>query len=75
MDLRRRDQFALIADFELVVLGGSTVDELFFALCCALIAAPITEICSLKACKYAWYNYEKTARNPSVIISMKMVTA
>ena len=34
----KRDQFAQIADFEQVVLGGSTVDELFIALCCTSIA-------------------------------------
>ena len=39
---------SLFVDFELVALGGSTVDELFIALCCASITAPIPEICSLK---------------------------
>ena len=44
----KRDQFAQIADFELVVLCQSTVDGLSVALCCASIAAPVPEICSLK---------------------------
>ena len=35
-------------DFELVVLSGSTVDELFVALCCTSIAAPIPKIHLLK---------------------------
>ena len=39
---------SLFVDFELVVLGRSTVDELFVALCCASIAAPIPKIHSLK---------------------------
>ena len=44
----KRDQFAQIADFKLVVLSGSTVDELFLALCCASIAGSVPEIRSLK---------------------------
>ena len=59
----------------LAVVGGSTVDELFIALYCPLIAAPIPKIHSLKAQKYAQCNYEKTAHNPSLIISVTMVTA
>ena len=43
----KRDQFILIADFELVVLGGSTVDELFVALCYTSIVTPVPEIHSL----------------------------
>ena len=58
----------------LAVVGGSTVDELFIALCCTSIAAPVPEIYSLKVRKYAQCNYEKTAHNPSVIVSINMVT-
>ena len=43
----KRDHFTLIFDFELVILCESTVNELFVALCCVLIA-PIPEICSLE---------------------------
>ena len=71
----KRDHFALKVDFELVVLRHSTVDGLSFALCCASIAAPVPEIHSLKVQKYARYNYEKTARNHSVIIFVNMATA
>ena len=35
---------SLFVNFELVVLGGSTVDELFIALRCASIAAPVPKI-------------------------------
>ena len=35
---------ALFVNFELVVLGGSTVDELSAALCFALIVVPILKI-------------------------------
>ena len=66
---------SIFVDFELVVLGGSTVDELFVALCCASIAAPISEVCSLKVRTYACCNYEKTARNASIVISVNMATA
>ena len=44
----KRAHLSLFVDFELVVLSGSTVDELFIALCCAFIAAPVSKICSLK---------------------------
>ena len=71
----KRAHLTLFVKFELVVLGGSTVDELFIALYCPLIAAPIPKIHSLKAQKYAQCNYEKTAHNPSLIISVTMVTA
>ena len=60
----------LFVDFELALLGGSTVDDLFIALCCVSIAAPIPEIHSQK--KYARCNYDKMARNPYVIISINM---
>ena len=40
----KRAHLSIFVDFELVVLGGSTVDELFIALCCSSIAAPIPEI-------------------------------
>ena len=63
----KRDQFAQIADFEQVVLGGSTVDELFIALCCTSISAPIPEIRSL--------NVQKYARNLFIIISLNIATA
>ena len=62
-------------DFELVVLSHSTVDGLSVALCCTSIAAPVPELRSLKVRKYARCNYEKTARNPSVFISVNMATA
>ena len=45
-----------IVDFELAALGGSTVDELFIAHCCASVAAPVPEIRSLKVWEYALYN-------------------
>ena len=41
----------LFVGFELVVLGGSTVDELSVVLCCALIVAPVPKISSLKVQK------------------------
>ena len=41
-----------IANFELVVLGGSTVDELFVALCCISVAALIPKIHLRKVQKY-----------------------
>ena len=44
----KKAHLSLFVDFELAVLGGSTVDELFIALCCASIAAPVPEIHSLK---------------------------
>ena len=71
----KRDHFALKIDFELVVLSHSTVDGVSVALCCASIAAPVPELRSLKVRKYARCNYEKTARNPSVFISVNMATA
>ena len=70
---KKRDQFAQIANFKLVVLGRSTVDELFLALSCASIAGPVPEIRSLKVQKYC--NYEKTACDPSVIMSVNMAAA
>ena len=42
-----------ISNFELVIQGGSTVDELFIALCCPSIAAPVPKIRLLKVRKYA----------------------
>ena len=71
----KRAHLALFVDFELAVLGRSTVDELFIELCCASIAVPIPEICSLKVRKCARCKYEKMARNPTVIISINMATA
>ena len=44
-----------------MVLGRSTGDELSVALYCALIAAPIPEIHSLKVHRYAQCDYEKMA--------------
>ena len=70
----KRAYLSLFINFELVVLGGSTVDELFIALCCTSITAPVPEIRSLKVRNYARCNYEKTAPNPSIIISINMVT-
>ena len=43
------------------MLGGSTVDALSVALCCASIAAPIPEIRSLKVRNTLDCNYEKMA--------------
>ena len=63
--------FSLFVDFESVVLGGST-DELFVALCCASIAAPVPKIHLFKVRKYARCNYEKTAHNPFIIVSVNM---
>ena len=54
-----------------IVLGGSTVDELSVALCCASIVAPVPEICLLK---YTWCDYEKAAHNAPGIISINMMT-
>ena len=54
------DHFTLTIDFELVVLSHSSVDGVSVALCCASIAAPVPELCSLKVRKYARCNYEKT---------------
>ena len=65
----------LKVNFELVVLSHSTVDGLSVVLCCASIAAPVPEIRLLKVRKYAQCNYEKTACNPSFIISVNIVTA
>ena len=70
----KRDHFALNVDFKLVILSHSTVDGLSVAVCCTSIAAPVPKIRSLKVRKYAQCNYEKTARNPSVIISVNMAT-
>ena len=63
----KRAHLLLFVDFELVVLGGSTVDELFIALCCTSISAPIPEIRSL--------NVQKYARNLFIIISLNIATA
>ena len=71
----KRDYFVLKVDFELVVLSHSTVEGLSVALCCASIAAPVPEIRSLKVRKYARFNYEKTARNPSVTLFVNIATA
>ena len=71
----KRDHFVLNVNFDLVVLSHSTVDGLSVALCCASIAAPVPKIRSLKVQKYARCNYEKAARNLSVIISVNMATA
>ena len=65
----------LKVEFELVVLSHSTVDGLSVAHCCASIAAPVSEILLLKVRKYTQCNYEKMARNLSVIISVNMATA
>ena len=62
---------SLFVDFELTVLGGSTVDELFVALRCASIAAPVPKIRSLKVRKCARCNYEKTAHNLFVITCIR----
>ena len=70
----KRDHFALNVDLESVVLSHSTVDGLSVALHCTSIAVPVSEICSLKVQKYAWCNYEKTARNASVIVSINVAT-
>ena len=64
----KRDYFALKVDFGLVVLSHSTVDGLSVALCCLSIAAPVPKIRLLKVRKYTRCNYEKMARNLSVII-------
>ena len=66
----KRDHFALKVDFELVALSHSTIDGLSVALCCTSIAAPVPEIHSLEVPKYARCSYEKTACNPSGIISV-----
>ena len=65
----------LFVNFELVVLGGSTEDELFVALCCTSMAASIAEIRSLKVQKHTRCNYEKTTCRPSIIISVNIATA
>ena len=44
----KRARLSLFVNFELAVLVGSTVDELFVALWCASIAAPVPKIHSLK---------------------------
>ena len=64
----------LKVDFELVVLSHSTVDGLSVALCCTSIAASVSKKRSLKVQKYARCNYEKMARNLSIIISLNMAT-
>ena len=69
----KRTNLSLFADCKLVVLCGSTVDELFVALCCTSVAAPVPEICSLEVRKYALCNYGKTTHIPSVIIFVNMV--
>ena len=47
-----------------MVLGGSTVDELFIALCCASInSCSRSRNMLAQSAKYAWHNYEKTACN------------
>ena len=71
----KRDHYALKIDFELVVLNHSTIDGVSVALRSASIAVPVPELRSLKLRKYARCNYEKTARNPSVFISVNMATA
>ena len=71
----KRDHFVLMVDFELVVLSHSTVDGLSVALCCALIAASVPEICLLKVRKYTRCNYENTAHNLPLIIYVNMTTA
>ena len=48
----KRDYFALIVDFEVVVLCKGIVDELFVALCFASLAASVAEIHSLKVHNY-----------------------
>ena len=50
----------LIAYFETIGLPYSV------ALCCASIAAPVPEICSLKVHKYALCHFEKTAIKDSL---------
>ena len=45
------DHFALVVDFELVVLCKSTVDRLSAALCYTSMAAPVSKICSIKVRK------------------------
>ena len=40
----KRTYLSLFVNFELVVLGGSTVDELFVALSCTSIAATVPKI-------------------------------
>ena len=69
----KRAHLSLFVGFELVVLRGSTVDELFVALCCASITAPIPETCLLKVQKYDAI-MRKRNRNPSIIISVNMAT-
>ena len=68
-----------IAYFELVVLGGSTVDELFVALCCVSVAALIPKIHLRKVQEYTHGALMFTdiimACNPSFIISVNMVMA
>ena len=71
----KRDHFLLKVDFKLVALSHSTVDGLSVALRCASIAASVPKIRLLKVRKYAQCNYEKTARNPSITISVNMATA
>ena len=48
----KRDHFALIVDFEVVVLCKGIVDELSVALCFSSLAASVTEIHSLKVHNY-----------------------
>ena len=57
----KRDHFALKVDFELATQWQSTVDKLSVAICCASIAAPVTEICLLKVSNYARRDVGKTA--------------
>ena len=44
----KRVHLSLFVDFELAILGGSTVDELFVALCFTSIAVPMPMIRWLK---------------------------
>ena len=72
----KRDHFTLKVDFELeLVVPSHSGNGLSVALCCASKAAPVPEIRSLKVQKYARCNYEKTACNPFVIISVNMAAA
>ena len=71
----RRAHLSLFVNFEFAVLGGSTVDELFIALYCASIAAPVPKIHWLKVQNYSRCNYKKTASNPFIIVSVNMAMA
>ena len=70
----KKAHLLLFVDFELAVLGGSTVDKLFIALCCASIAAPVPEIHTLKVRKYTRCNYEKRPVTLP-LLSINMATA